>query len=94
MVLMKKPLVLGGNGIHDLETLLSWLLDVGELRNIDMKAVFMYVFCPVPLAMINEYGILRKGVKSTLIRKSSGSKVLIGSATLQCLVASSRTWTD
>ncbi len=61
MVLMRKPVVLGGKAIYDMEALFLRLLVVGELRHIDMKTVFQHELGPVPPALINEYGSICTG---------------------------------
>ena len=45
----------------------AWLV-IGQQPGIDLKDVFDHELSPVPPSLINEYGCLRKGDKSDLIK--------------------------
>ena len=61
MELLKKAVVVKGKAIYDIETQFSWLLVVGQHRSIDIADVFQFELSPVPPALIDENGCLRKG---------------------------------
>ena len=65
---LKKAVTVKGKAIYDIETLFSRLLVVGQQRTIDMADVFKYELSPVPPALIDEYGCLRKGDKAVLVK--------------------------
>ena len=54
--------------IYDVETLFSSLLFVGQQRSIDITDVFPFELSPVPPAVIDKYGCLRKGDKAVLVK--------------------------
>ena len=68
MELLKKAVTVKGKAIYDIETLFSRLLVVGQQRSIDIADVFQFELHPVPPALINEYGCLRKGDKAVLAK--------------------------
>ena len=65
---LKKAVTIKGKAIYDIETLFSRLLVVGQQRTIDMADVFKYELSPVPPALTDEYGCLRKGNKAVLVK--------------------------
>ena len=73
MELLKKAVTVKGKAIYDIETLFSRLLVVGQQRSIDIADVFQFELSPVPPALINEYGCLRKGDKAVLVKSLSVS---------------------
>ena len=70
MELLKKAVTVKGKAI---ETLFSRLLVVGQQRSIDIADVFQFELSPVPPALIDEYGCLRKGDKAVLVKSLSVS---------------------
>lgn len=70
---LKKAVTVKGKAIYDVETLFSRLLVVGQQRNIDIVDVFQFELSPVPPALIDEYGCLRKGDKAVLVKSISVS---------------------
>ncbi|KAK2165534.1 hypothetical protein NP493_1362g01042 [Ridgeia piscesae] len=73
MDLLKKAVTVKGNAIYDIETLFSRLLVVGQQRSIDIADVFQFELNPVPPALIDEYGCLKKGDKAVLVKSLSVS---------------------
>ena len=73
MELLKKAVTVKGNVIYDIETLFSRLLVVGQQRSIDIADVFQFELSPVPPALIDEYGCLKKGDKTVLVKSLSVS---------------------
>ena len=73
MELLKKAVTVNGKAIHDIETLFSRLLVVGQQRSVDIADVFQFELSPVPPALIDEYGCLRKGDKAVLVKSLSVS---------------------
>ena len=73
MELLKKAVTVKGKAIYDIETLFSRLLVVGQQRSIDIADVFLFELSPVPPALIDEYGCLRKGDKAVLVKSLSVS---------------------
>lgn len=74
MVALKKAVTVKGKAIYDIEMLFSRLLVVGQQRNVEIADVFQFELSPVPPALIDEYGCLRKGNKAMLL-KSLGVSV-------------------
>ena len=68
MEVLKKAVTIKGKAIYDIETLFSRLIVVGQQRGIDITTVFQHEFSPVPPALIDEYGCLRKGNKAVLLK--------------------------
>ena len=73
MELLKKAVTVKGKAIYDVVTLFSRWLVVGQQRSIDIANVFQFELSPVPPALINEYGCLRKGDKAVLAKSLSVS---------------------
>ena len=73
MELLKKAVTVNGKAIYDIETLFSRLLVVGQQRSIDIANVFQFKLSPVPPALIDEYGCLRKGDKAVLVKSPTVS---------------------
>ena len=76
---LKKAVIVKEMVIYDVETLFSSLLFVGQQRSIDIADVFPFELSPVPPAVIDKYGCLRKGDKpcsSSLSVSLSGLNVL------------------
>ena len=71
--LLKKTVTVKWKAIYDIETLFSRLLVVGQQRSIDIADVFQFELSPVPPALIDEYGCLRKGDKAMLVKSLSVS---------------------
>ena len=69
MEVMKKAVTVKGKAIYDMEVLFAQLLVVGQQRGIDLKDVFDHELSPVPPSLIDEYGCLRKGDKSVLVKR-------------------------
>jgi hypothetical protein len=65
---LKKTVNINEKAVYDIETLFSCLLIVGQQRHIDIADVLHYEMSPVPPALIDEYGCLRKGDKAVLIK--------------------------
>lgn len=66
---MKKSVVIKGMPVYDMEAIFARLLVVGQQRGIDLKDVFQHELSPVPPALIDEFGCLRKGDKSALVKR-------------------------
>lgn len=62
---MKKAVVVQGKAIYDMEAIFARLLVVGQQRNVDLQ----YELSAVPPSIVDEFGCLRKGDKSVLVRK-------------------------
>ena len=73
MELLKKAVTVKGKAIYDIEMLFSRLLVMGQQRSIDIADVFQFELSPVPPALIDEYGCLRKGDKAVLVKSLSVS---------------------
>ena len=73
MELLKKVVIVKGKAIYDIETLFSRLLVVGQECSIDIADVFQFELSPVPPALIDEYGCLRKGDKAVHVKSLSVS---------------------
>ncbi len=71
---MKKAGVVDNNDIYDMEAIFARLLAVGHQRHLDLSDVFQHEMSSVP-PIIDEFGCLRKGDKSVLVRKCLGIPV-------------------
>ena len=69
MEVMKKALTVKGKPIYDMDALFARLLVVGQQRGIELKDVFDHELSPVPPSLIDEFGCLRKGDKSVLVKR-------------------------
>ena len=50
-------------------SLFCCLITAGQHRHAELQTLFDYEFCAVPASIIDEYGCLRTGTKSTLVSK-------------------------
>ena len=66
---LKRGIQVKDKMVYDLHALFSRFLVVGQMRNIDISLVFQHELCPVPPSLIDEYGCLRKGNKSELVKR-------------------------
>ena len=66
---MKKGIRVSEKMVYDMEALFSHLLIVVQVHNISIKTVFEYELFGVPSAIIDEFGLLRKGNKANLVKK-------------------------
>ena len=73
MELLKKAVTVKGKAIYDVVTLFIRLLVVRQQRSVDIADVFQFELSPVPPALIDEYGCLRKGDKAVLVKSLSVS---------------------
>ena len=71
--LIKKAVTVKGKAIYDVETLFSRLIVMVQQRSIDTVDVFQFELSPVPPALVEEYGSLRKGDKVVLVKSLSVS---------------------
>ena len=55
--------------LYDMASLLCVLITVGQHRQAELQTLFDYELCAVPASIIDEYGCLRTGSKSTLVSK-------------------------
>lgn len=55
--------------MYDTEKLFGRLLIISQKRQIDLEDVFGYELAPVPSALFDDYGDMRKGTKSVLVQK-------------------------
>ena len=65
---IKKVISVNGKAIFDIETLFARLLVIGQQRGVEVTDIFKYELSPVPPSLIDEYGCLRKGDKSVLVK--------------------------
>ena len=73
MELLKKAVTVKGKAIYDVVTLFIRLLVVRQQRSVDIADVFQFELSPVPPALIDEYGCLKKGDKAVLVKSLSVS---------------------
>ena len=73
---LKKAVTVKGKAFY-VETLFGRLIVVGQQRSIDMADVFQFELSPVPPALIDEYGCLRKGDKAVLVNSLDMSLSLL-----------------
>ena len=65
---MKKVVIVNGKAIFDIETLFARLLVVGQQRGVEVTYIFQYEPSPVHPSLIDEFGCLRKGDKTVLVK--------------------------
>ena len=65
---MKKVVIVNGKAIFDIDTLFARLLVVGQQRGVEVTDIFQFELGPVPPSLIDEFGCLRKGDKTVLIK--------------------------
>ena len=66
---MKVAVVIQGKEIYNMESLFVHLILIGQQRNISLQQMFQLELSAVPLSIIDEFGFLRKGDKSVIVRK-------------------------
>ena len=66
--LLKRGVKLKDRTVYDLQAIFARFLMVGQKRNIDFSVIFQHELFPMPPSLINEYGCLRKGNKSMLVK--------------------------
>ena len=67
MEALKKAVSVKGKLVYDVETLFSRLMVLGPQHSMDVAEIFQFELSPVPTALIDEYGCLRKGNKATAL---------------------------
>lgn len=70
MEIMQKGMKVGDQTIYNMEKLYGRLLVISMKRNRPLEYVFGYELAPLPSSLFDEYGLMRKASKSTLIAKS------------------------
>ena len=65
---MKKVIIVNGKAIFDIETLFARPLFVGQQRGVEVTDSSQYELSPVPPSLIDEFGCLRKGDKTVLVK--------------------------
>ena len=66
---IKCGVTIGDKTLYDMASLFCRLITVGQHRQVELQTLFDYKLCAVPASMIDEYGCLRTGTKSTLVSK-------------------------
>ena len=66
---MKKKVNIEDASTYDMEKLYARLLILSQSRDIQLSDVFKHELSPVPSALFDEYGDMRKGNKATLVHK-------------------------
>ena len=69
MEYIKCQVAIGDKMLYDTASLLCVLITVGQHRQAEFQTLFDYELCAVPASIIDEYGCLRTGTKSTLVSK-------------------------
>ena len=60
---------MGDKKLYDMASPFCRLITVGQHRQIELQTLFDYELCAVPASIIDEYGCLRTGTKSTPVSK-------------------------
>jgi hypothetical protein len=68
MQVLKRGVKVQDKTVYNLQAIFACLLIVGQRRNLEFSAVVQHELCTVPLSIIDEYGCLRKGNKSVLVK--------------------------
>lgn len=66
---MKKAISVKRKPVYDMESIFTRLLVVGQQRATEMKEIFKYEFSGIPPALVDEFGCLRKGDESVLVKR-------------------------
>ena len=74
MEMMKKGIKVSSYTVHDMETIFLRLITLGQTRHMELTPIFEFELCAVPPSLIDEFGCLQKGTKSTLVHKPSVSQ--------------------
>ena len=69
MEVMKKKMKVGDSSVYDMEKLYARLLIMSQKRDVELSDLFEYELAPVPTALFDDYGDMRKGSKSVLVSK-------------------------
>ena len=69
MEYIKCQVAIGDKTFYDMASLFCRLIAVGQHRQVELQTLFNYELCAVPASIIDEYGCLRTGTKSTLVSK-------------------------
>ena len=69
---MKKVVVVNGKAIFDIATLLCRLLVAGQQRGVDVIDIFQHELNNALPSLIDEFGCLRKGDKTALVKRLGG----------------------
>ena len=65
---VKKVVIVNGKAIFAIESLFAQLLVVGQQRGVEVTDIFQYELSPIHPSLINEFGCLRKGDKTVLVK--------------------------
>ena len=66
---MKCGVPIGDTTLYDMASLFCHLITVGQHRQVELQTLYDYELCAIPASIIDEYGCLRTGTKSTLVSK-------------------------
>ena len=69
MEYIKYQVAIGDKTPYDMASLFCVFITVGQHRQAELQTLFDYELCAVPSSIIDEYGCLRIGTKSTLVSK-------------------------
>ena len=69
METMTSGVNIGGKTVYDLDKLYGRLLVLSQKRDITMESMLCFELAPLPPAIFDDYGDLRKSTKSTLLHK-------------------------
>ena len=69
MECIKCGVAIGDKTLYDMASLFCRLITVGQHWQVELQTLFDYELCAVPASIIDEYGCLRTGTKSTLVSK-------------------------
>ena len=69
MEYIKCQVAVGDKTLYDMASLFCLLITVVQHRQVEFQALFDYELCTVPASIIDAYGCLRTGTKSTLVSK-------------------------
>ncbi len=69
METMKKVVKIGGETVYDMDKLYGRLLVISQKRGITLESMLCFELSPVPSALFDDYGFLRKSAKSQFLHK-------------------------
>ncbi|MES9881937.1 MAG: hypothetical protein ABW185_13750 [Sedimenticola sp.] len=69
MEAMKKGVRVGTGTVYDMEKLYVRLLVLSQKRNVSLESMFCFELAPLPAAIFDDYGSMRKDTKSPILHK-------------------------
>ena len=66
---LKKGVKLNDTTAYDSQAIFVRFMVIGQIRSLNLSDIFSHELCTVPPSLFDEYGYLRKGNKSSLVKR-------------------------